>query len=253
MDVGLELRQARERQGLSLQQLSNTTKISQRVLQAIEASDEARLPAPVFARSFVKTYAAEVRLNPDTTMRRYFEQFVPPEMPDASEPVREPDPKMPRWSPADAMSGPFGTAAVLLVVAGTAFLLAARNHTAAKPDMTPPLASGAGVTPDGPLQPAPVAMSGTTPAPAAVLHLAIAPSGPCWVQATVGGETVFATLLNAGDRRTVDATSDVTLRVGDPAVFGLSIDGMPARIPGEPGRAVTVRITRDNLRQFLTR
>ena len=76
---------------------------------------------------------------------------------------------------------------------------------------------------------------------------------PCWVQATVGGETVFATLLNAGDRRTVDATSDVTLRVGDPAVFGLSIDGMPARIPGEPGRAVTVRITRDNLRQFLTR
>src|SRR5690349_22561581 len=86
MDVGLELRQARERRGLSLQQLSHTTKISPRVLQAIEAADEDRLPAPVFTRSFVKTYAKEVSLDPDDTMRRYFEQLMPPAPVDTVEP-----------------------------------------------------------------------------------------------------------------------------------------------------------------------
>src|SRR4051812_7114610 len=82
MDVGLELRQARERRGVSLQELANSTKISVRVLQAIESADLTRLPAKVFPRSFVKTYAAQVGLEPDGTMRRYLEQLEPPATPD---------------------------------------------------------------------------------------------------------------------------------------------------------------------------
>src|SRR3954467_9300222 len=78
MDVGIELRAARERRGLSLGHISHTTKISLPVLQAIEAADERRLPAKVFTRSFVKTYAALVGLDPDETTRRYLEQLTPP-------------------------------------------------------------------------------------------------------------------------------------------------------------------------------
>ena len=78
MDVGHELRQARERREISLQHLSRITKISPRVLQVLEAGDETRLPARVFTRSFVRTYALEVGLDPDDTVRRYFEQFEDP-------------------------------------------------------------------------------------------------------------------------------------------------------------------------------
>jgi hypothetical protein len=83
------------------------------------------------------------------------------------------------------------------------------------------------------------------------LHLAIAPTGPCWVQATVNDQVVFAKLFQPGDRRTVDAPSDVTLRVGDPAVFAFSINGKPARVPGVAGKAVTVHLKNENYSQFL--
>jgi len=262
MDVGLELRQARERRGLSLQQLSNTTKISPRVLQAIEAADEDRLPAPVFTRSFVRTYAREVSLDPDDTMRRYFEQFTPPAAvvtvePGAAPVIAASTPDEPRWSPADAIRGRFGTAAVLTVVALLAIFLGTRNHTRAKSAATqaaaPAVVSTTGAPSTPPAQAAPVATSGTAAAPPASLHLAIATTGPCWVQATVNGAPVLAKLLGAGDKRDVDTTSDVRLRIGDPSAFTFSINGAPAAIRGPAGQPITVRVTKDNFRQFLTR
>src|SRR4051812_36182272 len=100
MDVGLALRQARERRGPSLLQPSKITKISLRILQAIEASDEDSLPAPVFTRSFVKTYAAEVGLDPDDTLRRYLEQFEPAEPDGEGTPDEPQQPAPPRSTPA---------------------------------------------------------------------------------------------------------------------------------------------------------
>jgi hypothetical protein len=85
------------------------------------------------------------------------------------------------------------------------------------------------------------------------LHLVIAPTGPCWVQATVGGQAVLAKLLDAGDRREIDAPSDVTLRVGNPPAFAFTINGAPARISAAAGQPMTVRITKENYSQFLAR
>jgi cytoskeleton protein RodZ len=263
MDVGLELRQARERRGITLQQISNTTKISLRVLQAIEAADELRLPAKVFTRSFVKTYAAQVGLDPADTTRRYLEQLEPPPAPSqtpAATGESIPDTPMQQETPdrrvARVLQGRFGTASVLLLTALTAVALVTKNYRQAPRDEAPhaaPIVSAASPIPAAaPKQPTPVGTSGASQG-ADALHLVIAPTGPCWVRATVDGQPVLAKLLAAGDRRQVDTSSDVTLRVGDPAVFAFSINGAPARIPGAPGEAVTVRITKENYSRFLTR
>ena len=263
MDVGLELRQARERRGITLQQISSTTKISLRVLQAIEAADESRLPAKVFTRSFVKTYATQVGLDPADTTRRYLEQFEPPPAPSqTSDTAREsiPDTPVQQETPgrrvARVLQGRFGTASVLLLTALTAVALVTKNYKQAKRNETPraaPIVGAAGLIPAAVhQQPTAVATSGTTRGTDA-LHLAIAPIGPCWVRATVDGQPVLAKLFAAGDRVQVDAPSDVTLRVGDPAAFAFSINGAPARIPGAPGQPVTVRITKENYSRFLAR
>lgn len=253
MDVGSELRQARERQGLSLQQISNTTKISLRVLQAIEAADAARLTAPVFTRSFVRSYAAQVGLDPDDTSRRYLEQLAPPEAPEPAQPLRRPG----EHPLARLLKGRFGTASVLILVGLAAFLLAVRNARHERSDgAAPPAAavvSAAGSVPPGTAPPSPVATSGTTGAPPRTLHLTITPTAPCWVQATVAGQSVLGKLLGAGDRRDIDVPADVTLRVGDPKAFAFTINGMPAKVPGPAGQAVTVQITKENYRTFLSR
>ena len=79
------------------------------------------------------------------------------------------------------------------------------------------------------------------------------PVGPCWVDATVDGEHTVARLMNAGDVETVRVREDLTLRVGDPAAFAFTIDGVAGRPLGVEGRPVTVRINRANYQGLLSR
>jgi cytoskeletal protein RodZ len=263
VDVGHELRQARERREMSLLQLSRITKISPRVLQVLEASDGRRLPARVFTRAFVRSYAREVGLDPDDTVRRYFEQFAEaePEIPADIERAAEAKSTQSSFdaslrAAADAIQGRFGTAAVLTIVVVTLVVLLARSGNAPQVDAAasvPAAVATAGSTPASGTQPVAVATGGSAPATTEPLRIAIAPTGPCWVQASMKDERLFGGMLNAGDRRTIDAPSEVTLRVGDPSTFAFTIDGRRARIGGTPAQAVTVLITRENYTQFLVK
>src|SRR3954462_6432211 len=66
-DFGGKLRQARERRGISLRQIAASTKISIAALEALERNDMSRLPGGIFSRAFVRSYAVEVGLDPDST------------------------------------------------------------------------------------------------------------------------------------------------------------------------------------------
>src|SRR6185436_6815207 len=74
-DFGGTLRAARERRGLSLRQIANATKISIQTLEALEKNDIARLPGGIFSRAFVRSYALEVGLDPETTIQEFMGQF----------------------------------------------------------------------------------------------------------------------------------------------------------------------------------
>src|SRR5580658_6277392 len=73
--IGATLREARERRGVSLRQIANATKISVAVLDALERNDISRLPGGIFGRAFVRAYAVEVGLDPETTIRDFIAQF----------------------------------------------------------------------------------------------------------------------------------------------------------------------------------
>src|SRR3954454_21462475 len=72
---GQKLRDARERRGVSLRQIANATKISVAVLEALERNDITKLPGGIFGRAFVRSYAVEVGLDPETTIQRFIAQF----------------------------------------------------------------------------------------------------------------------------------------------------------------------------------
>jgi cytoskeletal protein RodZ len=75
IDFGAKLRGARERRGVSLRQIAETTKISVAALEALERNDPSRLPGGIFRRAFVRSYAAEVGLDPEATVREFLERF----------------------------------------------------------------------------------------------------------------------------------------------------------------------------------
>jgi cytoskeleton protein RodZ len=63
--VGNNLREARARRKLSLQEVEEVTKIRSRYLQAIEDEDWDQLPSETYARAFIRTYAALLGLDGD--------------------------------------------------------------------------------------------------------------------------------------------------------------------------------------------
>ncbi|MDY6851605.1 MAG: DUF4115 domain-containing protein [Thermodesulfobacteriota bacterium] len=68
---GARLRECREDRGLSLRDISGRTRIPLGVLEALESGDGSGLPAPVFVKGFLKSYALEIGLEPSEVIRDY--------------------------------------------------------------------------------------------------------------------------------------------------------------------------------------
>jgi|RhiMetdeSRZDD1v2_1073273.scaffolds.fasta_scaffold116744_5 helix-turn-helix protein len=77
--LGSYLRREREHRGLSLRNISEKTKVSVGLLEGLEADDISRWPGGIFRRAFVRSYAQCVGLDPEDVIRRFEEQFQPPE------------------------------------------------------------------------------------------------------------------------------------------------------------------------------
>src|SRR3954447_18469213 len=63
--IGERLRRQRLQNGMSIEKIALDTKISARLLEAIEAEQFEKLPGGVFRRSFVLQYARALGVDPD--------------------------------------------------------------------------------------------------------------------------------------------------------------------------------------------
>lgn len=72
---GPVLRAARERRGISLQQLAADTKVSVELWTALEDNDFSRWPERIYARTYVRDYAARVGFDPDAIVNEFCRLF----------------------------------------------------------------------------------------------------------------------------------------------------------------------------------
>ncbi len=68
---GEQLREARERQGISIDQVCNQLHLHAATVEAFEASDVARLKDPVFVRGYIRAYASYLKLDPKPFVDAY--------------------------------------------------------------------------------------------------------------------------------------------------------------------------------------
>jgi cytoskeleton protein RodZ len=104
--IGETLRRERLRQSLDLEHISRELKIASRFLEAIEAERFDRLPAGVFAKSFVRQYAQLLGLDGDELAREFQKMMAPPPEPDPHKPNVSPVPDIhvPRVEAWDAVA-----------------------------------------------------------------------------------------------------------------------------------------------------
>lgn len=84
MSLSLWLRAGRTTKGLSLEDVAKITKIQQRILERLEAGKLEGLPAEVFVRGFVRSYARCVGLDEAEALQRYTTAAGQPTAPSAS-------------------------------------------------------------------------------------------------------------------------------------------------------------------------
>jgi hypothetical protein len=70
---GDKFRKAREKKGISLDDVSNVTKIGSRMLQAIEEEHFDQLPGGVFNKGFIRAYAKHLGINDQEAVTEYLE------------------------------------------------------------------------------------------------------------------------------------------------------------------------------------
>ncbi len=61
--IGEALRSTRERRGLSIAEVAQDTRISPRFLEALESEQFDELPAPVYVRGFIRSYASYLKIE----------------------------------------------------------------------------------------------------------------------------------------------------------------------------------------------
>jgi cytoskeletal protein RodZ len=88
VSLGEELKRERELREISLREISEATKISIRILEAIERNNFQALPGGIFNRNFLRAYAEFIGLDSENVVRKYHQQF------DSSEEHPAPTPGM---------------------------------------------------------------------------------------------------------------------------------------------------------------
>jgi cytoskeletal protein RodZ len=241
------LRRQREMREISLRDIADRTKISLRYLEAMEDNRFDLLPAPIFAKGFLREYARYVGLSPDEVVNHYLavQQQQSPE----EEGVKK-DQTLARHRAKPMQSWTYGlflALAVLALVALIALLswYADRRREDPAADVTPPPIAA-------PLAPVGV-QSATAPAadkPSAPLEVTLDFTADCWVEVKVDGKPFVAEQRVQGESLPVDAQQSVDVLLGDAAAAEIQVNGQPYPLNGKRGEVREFHIDLETVRQL---
>ena len=237
---GEELKRDRLLREVSLEEISAATKISTRLLTALEAGDLKRLPAPVFVRGFIRAYSLYLGLDPVEKINTYLAEVEP-----SAAPVPPPVSKRHRGS--RFLRGPRSTAGTILGGVTTTLLLLGliarpehrRDNVArvSRAAIVEPV-SFKNVSPSN--EPTPL-IRDDAPEPAVDsdgVALVLEFDEPSWVEVSADGDKVFGGLVAAGTSRRFQARSEFRVTLGNAGGVRVSIDGHPSARLGAPGEVV---------------
>ena len=234
--VGEKLRAAREAQGLTIEEIANSTRIPKRHLTMIENGGYDGLPAPTYSAGFIKSWARRLGLDGQALADQFRVEMggIPIETTQAL-PYEPADPR--RTPPA----GLALLALLVAVVVGLGYLY--WRGTAEEPSE---VAAAATDTPPPAAHPA-AAPVATQPGPAAATAAATPqPTGPVvvgatqdvWIKVSDSGKTLFMNVLHPGDHFQVPADAVAPLMTtGRPGHTTVMVGETPIPSVGDPDRA----------------
>jgi len=242
---GEELRRERLVRGITLEEVSASTKISLRILRALEASDLPRLPVPAFTRGFIRSYALHIGIDPEEKVCAYLSDLAEQSAGTPPPAVRS---RHKFWRGRGATAGMIvGGVTALLLVMG----LIARPERRPAPRVEKPLpARGSRVelkNVTASSEPSPsVRQPESEPAPEATpagesdgpVSLLLEFDEDSWTKLDAAGETLFVGLIRRGEIKRFEARGGYRLSLGNAGGVRVTVDGHPLESLGRAGEVV---------------
>ena len=249
---GSWLRQQREIRNISLREISDNTKIGMRYLEALEEDRFEVLPAPIFAKGFLREYAKYVGLDADEVVNFYIaaDQHRRAELDETETAAPRPQVRPPSTyhgvSPPRRLRVPRlpiswlvgGVVAALLIALLVVWLVRRAGSAGApeEPSEAPSIAAPvAEPAPQVPVQ-APPPQQAAAPGDGLLVNLTF--TAECWVEAVVDGSQRISELRVQGESMQIRARDSVVLTLGNAGAVRVEVNGRPVQPGGEPGQVV---------------
>lgn len=266
---GDRLRREREMRGITLDEISESTKISRRHLEALEREHFDHLPGGVFNKGFVRAYARFLGIDEDQAVTDYSLASNEQPEPEDKFPLEvhdEPDRELnPRRSHLPLV---FALAALAGVLIGYFFWLKSKpqsTRSAASVQQTPTEGQG----PKTPLAPTATAETATAaPAPSKpeqqaqpvvqekkkpaekTFFVVIKAKEDSWVSIIADGKSVIpGKILNADAEKLVKAARQIVLRTGNAGGIDVIFNGKPLGALGNENEPRTLTFNATGLVQ----
>jgi cytoskeletal protein RodZ len=239
--IGTALRQARIDAGLTVDDVSNATRVRIAIVQAIEQDDFAPCGGDVYARGHIRTLARAVHIDPDPLLAQFAAEHGGRPAPTPAAPLFEaerirPERQRPNWTAAMV-------AAIVAVIGFVGFTLVngddgADAKTQVAEGSTPAATKSPDRKPDKTADPTPDAEdSAIAAAPQDKVTVRVtAPEGRSWISAhDHNGRRLFDGFLEQGDSKTFQDKEKIDLVLGDAGALQLYVNGKKIDDEFRPG------------------
>lgn len=258
---GARLKEQRQKRGISLDEISKSTKIGTRFLEALEEDQFDRLPGGIFNKGFIRAYARAIGADEEQAVADYL-AIAAANQP-STEPVDEVSlPEPPAEVSRPRVGGfPWGTFATVLLILAFIFSVSgffsrvitrekeptsqSQTQTAPPSQVHPPAdipASGASSSPATTpnLSPTTPANSNSLPTVNHEIVVRIKARENSSLSVTIDGEVTSEQTLTAAAEKTIHARNSIVIRSANLGALDFEFQGKQFSPQGEPGAVTTL-------------
>ncbi|MEU9029911.1 RodZ domain-containing protein [Streptomyces sp. NPDC048383] len=256
--IGTALKKARIAAGLTVDEVSSTTRVRIPIVHAIEEDDFTRCGGDVYARGHIRTLARAVHLDPAPLIDSYDAAHGGRPAPTPAAPMFEaerirPERQRPNWTAAmvAAIVAVIGFVGFTAFSGGDAQSKRPQADGSASPQPAPKQTAGkpAAQTPPAP-KPSP-SDSAIAAAPKDLVTVVLTASeGESWISAKDhSGRLLFDGTLTQGESKTFTDKESIDLVLGDAGAVNLFVNGKEIKDSFQPGQVERLTYTKEDPRQ----
>lgn len=262
--VGYTLRQERERQNLSVNDIEQGTSIRAVYIEAIENGEYDKLPGAIYTKGFIKNYAKFLALDADAVAKEFAADMAELKAEQEAEAAKavaesqsesetEVKPVQPEKKPLGhsiqlerrAPSGMLIVAAVVLIAALAGFAWSQLSSDGDVAQVETPAPQVQTVAPEPEPEPEPVAEPVAAAAPKSdVVSVQARFNNRCWTLVTVDGAVVQEGIVDGGQTLSWEGKEQITFRLGNAGAVEFFQDGKSIGVLGAEGDIVDKTFSR---------